>query len=140
MAEDGYQDYPDIKQEIIDAADCVGAAKNELLRAVESLSTAERKQGWATLLSSCKTIASKTVLLLQIVYGAENDRLTRSLQSTSQAITSIKTEEASSDPNAFVPQLSDLATKIAQAAIYVSNKADGTESAVLKEQFTTAGN
>ncbi len=78
VAEQGYGDYPDIKMDILTAAKSVDDAKDQLIVAVNSLSkSSDRKAGWTGLVDACKIIAGKTVLLLQIVYGAEVTRLLR---------------------------------------------------------------
>jgi hypothetical protein len=67
----------------MNASQAVDNAKDELITAVDFLSkSTDRKAGWAQLVDACKIIAGKTVLLLQIVYGAEVTRLFRAADST----------------------------------------------------------
>ncbi len=76
LAADEYGDFPDIEKEIVDAASDVGSAADALEQAIRNLQTSkDRQTGWNKLVDSCKVIAEMTVLLLQIVYGAEVKRV-----------------------------------------------------------------
>jgi hypothetical protein len=76
LADAEYEDFPDIQKEIKDAASDVSRAAQTLHLAVSNLqSTKDRQHAWGRLVDSCKVIAEMTVLLLQIVYGAEVKRI-----------------------------------------------------------------
>lgn len=154
VADDGYGEYPDIKQQIVDAADQVADSKNGLLKAVQFLQTArDRKQGWNALVDACKVIAGKTVLLLQIVYGAEVERLFRAAELAVEAMKKLNAADAAQNPQAFADDASNAATQAKQGifqyslelfkssflmklvAQYLRDKAEATESPILKEQL-----
>ena len=72
LPEDEYEDFPQIEKEIVDAADDVAHAANSLESSIRNLQNSkDRAGGWSRLVEACKVIAEMTVLLLQIVYGAE---------------------------------------------------------------------
>jgi hypothetical protein len=76
LAADEYADFPDIEKEIVDAASDVGRAADSLEQSIRNLQTSKDRQGgWSRLVDACKVIAEMTVLLLQIVYGAEVKRI-----------------------------------------------------------------
>ncbi len=58
------------------AANGVEQAAADLVQSVYRVArSADRKGGWSLLVDSCKIIAGKTILLLQIVYGADIQRV-----------------------------------------------------------------
>lgn len=115
VGEANYTDYPDIKQKIVDAANVVEASKNGLLKAVEYLlSVKDRKLGWASLVEACKVIAGKTVLLLQIVYGAEVERLFRAAEQVAEAMNKLNSKDASKNAQKFADDASNAATQAKQ--------------------------
>jgi hypothetical protein len=60
----------------VDAASDVGRAADSLEQSIRNLqSSKDRQDGWNKLIEACKVIAEMTVLLLQIVYGAEIKRV-----------------------------------------------------------------
>jgi hypothetical protein len=95
LADAEYEDFPDIADEVRRcqcnfsalvlnnsttqikfAASDVGRASSTLTTSVRNLqNTKDRAGAWAKLVDSAKVIAEMTVLLLQIVYGAEVKRI-----------------------------------------------------------------
>jgi hypothetical protein len=123
VADQGYSEYPDIKQDIIDAADAVDVAKDSLIYAVNDLSKlADRKSGWANLVEACKTIAGKTVLLLQIVYGAEVLRIFRAAENAEGSLNKLSVDTVQNNPADFARDVSGAATKANQVGDYVLKK------------------
>ena len=82
IAREDYKEYSDIKAEIELAAGRVNESSIELKTAVNGLFTDEamRQKYWKVLVSSCKNMSAKTIQLLQIVYGAEREKVYRAAQ------------------------------------------------------------
>lgn len=136
LADEEYSDYPDIRKEIIDAADDVNKSSNDLIAAVKFLQTAQdRKSAWDKLVEACKVISGKTILLLQIVYGAELKRIFAAAQATRDRLNALDTKKAHTDPQAFADAAGDVATRANQLAEYLKAKANDEDSPLLKQQL-----
>eukprot|EP00011_Vannellida_sp_DIVA3-517-6-12_P012509 CAMPEP_0114623878 /NCGR_PEP_ID=MMETSP0168-20121206/10479_1 /TAXON_ID=95228 ORGANISM="Vannella sp., Strain DIVA3 517/6/12" /NCGR_SAMPLE_ID=MMETSP0168 /ASSEMBLY_ACC=CAM_ASM_000044 /LENGTH=1229 /DNA_ID=CAMNT_0001835137 /DNA_START=23 /DNA_END=3709 /DNA_ORIENTATION=+ len=129
LAEAEYGEYPDIKAQILEAAAAVGESVALLRAAMHHLNTSPDRAGaWDNLVKACKTMSAKTIQLLQIVYGAERERVFRAAQRALEALRGINPDAAASDPKNFAAQVSEAATKAAQLAAYVKGKAEETQS------------
>src|SRR5690606_12728479 len=94
-----------------------------------------RKQGWAQLVEACKIIAGKTILLLQIVYGAELQRIFTAAEMTIQSVEKLDGERAKDSPDQLAEDASNAASMATQLAEYVKSKAADTDSPLLKQQL-----
>src|SRR5690606_38275648 len=82
--------FDSFRRKILAAAQAVSDAKQKLMDSVQQVkATADRKAGWGKMVDACKVIAGKTVLLLQIVYGAEIERLFRSAEEAVEALEAV---------------------------------------------------
>ena len=76
LASTNYKKYPPISSEIVGAADAVDAATGTLTNAVIALQNSQtRRQGWEGLVDACRIMAGYTIRLLQVVYGADWERI-----------------------------------------------------------------
>ena len=136
LADEEYSDYPDIKKEIIDAAEEVNKSSNDLMASVNFLHRAQdRKAAWDKLVDSCKVISGKTILLLQIVYGAELKRIFAAAQATRDKLNALDTKKSKTDPQAFADAAGDVATRANQLAEYLKHKAADEDSPLVKQQL-----
>ena len=123
LADSDYQEYPDIKKEIEDAAEAVRKSSVDLNSALNSLMTTNDKaSGWALLVESCKVMSSKTIRLLQIVYGAEKERVFRAAQKALDALNQLNPLDARNGKD-FAQKASEAATQANQLAAYVRDRA-----------------
>jgi len=76
LAGSEYAEFEEICKDIHQASDDVNIATDKLEKAVDTLAKGGNlRVGWNTLVDACRVMAGKTILLLQIVYGAELKRL-----------------------------------------------------------------
>jgi len=76
LAENEYIEYPMIKEQILQAAAEAEGASNGLVAAAKHLiGNSNSTDAWDGLGKACRTIAYKTAVLLQIVYGAELEKM-----------------------------------------------------------------
>eukprot|EP01087_Luapelamoeba_hula_P016449 TRINITY_DN505_c0_g1_i1.p1 TRINITY_DN505_c0_g1~~TRINITY_DN505_c0_g1_i1.p1 ORF type:complete len:2168 (-),score=569.75 TRINITY_DN505_c0_g1_i1:84-6587(-) len=136
LAEDDYGDYPDIQEQINGAALGVEQSSANLIKAVQNMRSApDRRAGWNSLVDACKIIAGKTILLLQIVYGAEIQRLFAAAEMARKALNQLDTQEAARKPQEFANAAGEAATRANQLAEYVRAKANDSDNPVLKKQL-----
>lgn len=133
LAAEDYQEYPDIRKEIEDAATCVEVASQDLKRALNALMTTRDKvSGWEGLVQSCKTMSAKTIRLLQIVYGAEREKLFRAAQKALDALNNLDPASARNGKE-FAQRAGEAATQANQLAHYVREKANDAPPQKRKE-------
>ena len=122
LANDEYGDYPEIQQQMLAAVDGVNKSSSGMMAAVNNMkSTPNRQQGWDRLVDACKIIAGKTILLLQIVYGAELKRLFASADLTQDSLKKVNPNNMG-DPNDFAARASDAASNANQLAQQLRDK------------------
>lgn len=80
-------------------------------------------------------MSGKTIKLLQIVYGAELKRLFTVADDLLSNLGALDAAQAETDPQAFADRASELASKAAQLAAYVSARAKDEESPILKAEL-----
>lgn len=137
LANEDYADYPDMKNQILNAADGVEQAGASMIAAVRSVASShDRKTGWSQLVECCKIIAGKTIILLQLVYGAEIYRLFACSDMTLDSLNRMDTKVATEDPQTFANVAGEAATRASQLAEYVKARAADTESPILKATLT----
>src|SRR3990167_6499357 len=125
LADEDYREYPDIKNEIEVAAKSVAQSSNDLKQALQALmSSSDKRTGWDTLVKACKNMSAKTIRLLQIVYGAERERVFRAAQKALDALNGINTNQVNNNPKLFADKIGDAATKAKQLAEYLRGKAE----------------
>jgi hypothetical protein len=88
------------------------------------------------LVDACRIMSGKTIKLLQIVYGAELKRLFTVADDLLSSLGGLDASVAETDPQAFADKASELASKAAQLAAYVSARAKDEESPILKAELT----
>eukprot|EP01089_Gocevia_fonbrunei_P018916 TRINITY_DN6522_c0_g1_i1.p1 TRINITY_DN6522_c0_g1~~TRINITY_DN6522_c0_g1_i1.p1 ORF type:complete len:664 (-),score=230.95 TRINITY_DN6522_c0_g1_i1:734-2608(-) len=124
LANEEYDEYPDIQQQMLVAVEGVRSSANNMIQAVNNMQTTkDRKAGWERLVDACKVIAGKTILLLQIVYGAELKRLFAAADLADDALNKLDANAAGSAPDDFAAKASDAASKANQFAEYLDSKA-----------------
>lgn len=139
LANDEYAEYPDMRTQIVNAADGVEQAAVAMIAAVRAVATShDRKTGWSQLVDCCKIIAGKTIILLQLVYGAELYRLFACSDLISDSLNRMDSKMATTDPQTFANVAGEAATRANQLAEYVKVKAADTESPMLKAVLTEA--
>merc|ERR1712137_227511 len=121
-----YEQYPDIKQEIIDAGKSVQGSSEEIGTALNALLTSpDRRAGWSGLVKAVKNMSSKTIKLLQIVYGAERERIYRIAQEALDSLSLVGLDGIADDQGKqFAKEVMDAANKADTLAAYVRGKAD----------------
>lgn len=140
LAQEEYGDYPDISGQVLAAANDVEKASARMVEAVKTVATwRDRQAGWSQLVESCKIIAGKTIILLQLVYGADLYRLFACSDMTSDALRKVEPKQAQSDPQAFADMVSQAGMQVDQLAVYVRAKAMDSESPVLRATLTEMG-
>jgi hypothetical protein len=139
LAEEEYSDFPDICGQILGAADGVEQAASAMIIAVQAVATAyDRQAGWSQLVECCKIIAGKTIILLQIVYGADLYRLFACSDQTNDTLNRLDTKLAIADPQAFADLAGEAATRANQLGEYVKSKAADTDSPMLQASLAEA--
>jgi hypothetical protein len=135
IAEDEYGDYPDIQNPILAAAKEVRASSAALIQAVNFLKTnSDRNRGWAGLLDACRTISGDTVYILQLVYGAELQKLLLAAQQAQNLAKEVSPNTAAKNPQQFADQVGDLAGHAEGLSNFIGDKAQEEESPLAKEQ------
>jgi len=121
-----YAKYPDIQQEIQEAAQSVLQSTVELNSALNTLMTSpDRRAGWNGLVKAVKNMSSKTIRLLQIVYGAERERIYRIAQEALDALNNVGLQGVANDQGRkFADQVFNAAKNADQLAAYVRGKAE----------------
>ena len=123
LAVEDFSEYPDIRAEIEEAAESVRMSALHLQTALKSLMTTSNKQGgWEALVNSCKNMSAKTIRLLQIVYGAERERVFRAAQKALDALALVD-PSAARNGKVFAERAGAAATQANQLAEYVRGKA-----------------
>jgi hypothetical protein len=136
LAEEDYGDYPAIKSEIIEAADQVSVSSDGLVKATTTLTTSTNRQlAWDGLVESCKVISGKTILLLQIVYGAELKRIFAAAQQTKDAFAKADSKIIANDAQCFADSIGDACTKANQLAEYLRARGKDEESEYLRKEL-----
>jgi hypothetical protein len=139
LAEEEYSDFPDICGQILNAADGVEQAAAAMIVAVQAVATArDRQAGWSQLVECCKIIAGKTIILLQIVYGADLYRLFACSDQTNETLNRLDIKLAVSDPQTFANLAGEAATRANQLSEYVRAKAADTDSPMLQASLAEA--
>eukprot|EP00026_Physarum_polycephalum_P000480 Phypoly_transcript_00481.p1 GENE.Phypoly_transcript_00481~~Phypoly_transcript_00481.p1 ORF type:complete len:849 (-),score=248.25 Phypoly_transcript_00481:2040-4586(-) len=137
IAEDEYGDYPDIQIPILEAAKEVRASSSALVEAVNFLKTnSDRNRGWAGLLDACRTISGDTVYILQLVYGAELQKLLLAAQQAQKLAKEVNANNAANNPQQFADQVSDLAGHAEGLGTFIGDKSHDEESPLAKQQQT----
>ena len=142
LAELDFGMYPDIRQQIEEAAESIRESTTILSHAINDLlSNADRRAGWDSLLKALKNMAAKTVRLLQIVYGAEREKIFRTAQAALDAIDKINgSGGAKTNPRDFAKEVSDAATKANKLADHVSEKSQDCVSPLQRQGLEDAAN
>jgi len=94
-----------------------------------------KQAGWAGLVDACRVMSGKTIKLLQIVYAAELKRLFATADSLLGDMDKLNTEDAKNNPQAFADTASDLASRAAQLAEYLRQRAKDEESPYMRSQL-----
>jgi hypothetical protein len=95
------------------AASALETSSSSLTKSLSQLASSDRADGWQTLSDACKVIAEKTTKLLQIVYGAEVERLISAAEKALESLDEAKLSVAVSakSPQFFANSASNAATK-----------------------------
>ncbi|KAL7717275.1 Axoneme-associated protein mst101 [Entamoeba marina] len=75
LAEEDYEEFPDIEKEIKDSADEVIKGSNDLTAAARNLKNSNLKEGYQQLVDGCRLCGTNCIKVLQIVYGASFKKL-----------------------------------------------------------------
>jgi len=135
IAEEEYGDYPEIQQPILDAAKDVRSSAANLVQAIHFLtSNSDRNKGWAGLLEACRTISGHTVYILQLVYGAELQRLLLSAEHARDLASQISSDTAAKNPQLFADQVSELAGHAEALASFLEERATKEEESPLAKE------
>lgn len=141
LAEMDFGMYPDIRAQIEEAAESIKDSTTILTQAINDLlSLPDRRAGWDCLLKALKNMAAKTVRLLQIVYGAEREKIFRTAQAALDALDKIHGAGARENPRDFAKEVSDAATKANKLADHVMEKSNECASPLQKKSFEDAAN
>jgi len=141
LAEDEYEEFPSIKKQIEDAAAQVRKASDGLSDAVQQIAktTGSKDKGWDNLVEACQIISGQTILLLQIVYGAQLQKIFLAGDRALEAMKNLDPDRANSDDaQAFVDECSDSAQQAAQYAQYLREKAEDTDAPLQKKKLEDA--
>eukprot|EP01094_Clydonella_sp_ATCC50884_P019220 TRINITY_DN3707_c0_g1_i1.p1 TRINITY_DN3707_c0_g1~~TRINITY_DN3707_c0_g1_i1.p1 ORF type:complete len:1573 (-),score=763.32 TRINITY_DN3707_c0_g1_i1:256-4872(-) len=136
-----YGAYPDIKARVVAAAENVSTANAELKSALAALVSGGTglEEGWSGLVKAIKEISGETIKLLQIVYGAEKEKIFRAAEEALDALAKVNPDEAATVPKDFVAAVNAAATKAAQLGAMLQGKAQDTDSPVQKQQLIEMG-
>jgi hypothetical protein len=136
LADTEYGEYPNIKQKIVTGAVQVEGAERQLQTSLQGLmATSNRAEGWAGLVHAVKDMSGETIKLLQIVYGADKERLYEAAERAKAALATVHAADAKSTPKDFAAAVSDSATRAKQLAEYMRGKAQETEAPLQREQL-----
>lgn len=140
LAESDYADFANIQREINDACQAVEQSTTSLLGAIGNESE-ELHARWQRLADSCKVIANKTIVLLQIVYGAETRKILEAADRARESCNRLRhaVRDASLDPKNFADAATRAGTDTNALAAYVREKAEG-ENPFRKSQMERAAN
>jgi len=141
LAEEEYEDYPSLKQEILDACNQLEEATKRLSVAIKQLSEASQntlESSWTMLGDSVKVIAGKTIRLLEIVYNCEVRRLLDATQALIDMANAIDTTKTPTDAVGMSEDASALATKADEVGEYLRDAAKSNQSELISDQLNKA--
>lgn len=136
LAGKNYKDFPEIGNDIVNAANSVDEATHIMTRGIQELSTCkDRVTGWNGLLDACRIMSGKTILLLQIIYGADVHRLLQASDRLKDKIRDVKTADLNSTPVTFRDTGKEAATFTNQFASYLQQQVTNMESPLAKQKL-----
>jgi len=136
LAGSNYKNFPPIAKEINEASDAVDVATGTMASAIEVLvSAADRKMGWNRLVDACRVMSGKTIRLLQIVYGADLERLMIVSDDLLDMLNRVDTGDLKTNPKKFMQEAQAAANQTNQMAQYLNQRAQETESPLAKAQM-----
>ena len=136
LAETEYREYENIKHKIIAGAVNVDRAEAQLQSSLQELmATPDRAKGWTGLVHAVKEMSGETIRLLQIVYGADKERMYEAAERAKAALANVHGGDARTAPRDFAGAVSESATKAKQLAEYLRGKAQETEAPLQREQL-----
>jgi len=139
LAKTNYADFPEIAKEIVDASNFVDFSVNNLSLAVQTLQeTKDKKQGWNSLIDSCRTMAGSTIRLLLIVYGADLKRLRTCVSLLSNDLKSVSSLchlplHTKEQQTLFAGNVRDFAQKLNKFSGFLGMQANEQQNPVLIE-------
>lgn len=134
LADAEYEDFPEIQEEIKFAASDVGRSAQTLSLAVRNLQgTKDRQNAWTRLVDSCKVIAEMTVLLLQIVYGAEVKKIVALQKKANLAVLAVDVFDVEENKKRFAEMASAAASAAVELADSLRGRANETPLPMKKD-------
>ncbi|BFU23467.1 hypothetical protein EHI8A_084870 [Entamoeba histolytica HM-1:IMSS-B] len=125
LAEEDYEEYPDIQKEILDAAEEVFTGSSDLTQAANNLKTSNLKEGYQQLVDGCRICGTNCIKLLQIVYGATFKKLAAEQEKMRELAEQMDTKLVDEDPQRFADIAGDLCSAGLQIAEDMRTQADG---------------
>jgi len=141
VANDEYQEYPEIQKDIMDNADIVNEKSEALRTATETLTkTNDRASGYKLVMDAAKGIAGSCINVLQIVYGAYYRRAQALCNNTSAVVEDADpcSKRNLEDPQAFADTVGDACTRASETSGRLRELADNEDSPLAKQQLTAA--
>lgn len=137
LAAKNYKKFPPIADKIVNAAVAVDGATQVLAQAISSLQTAaNRRAGWEGLTDACRVMAGRTIELLQIVYGADYERIILAASLAQDEIDKIHPADLKNNDKAVADQSGVAATAAAQLAQYIKQRAGEAEDPLAKNELS----
>jgi len=145
LANDEYEEFPEIKDDILDSAKLVTSSCITLRRAsimLNQVSTGDRAPSYKNVMTSCSAIAAACVHVLDVVYGSFYRRAQIISEDTCVLMRqkSDATLKASLDEQAYADTVSDLCSKANEVARNLGILGENERDPVAAAQLTDLSN
>jgi len=141
VANDEYQEYPEIQKDIMDNADIVMVKAEALRKAADQLvNTEDRATGYQIVMDAAKGIAGSCITVLIIVYGAFFRRAQALFQNSTNILEDADpcSKKNIDDPQHFADQVGEACTRADETAGRLRELADNEDSPLAKQQLNEA--
>eukprot|EP01132_Coremiostelium_polycephalum_P002349 gene2349-2897_t len=121
LANEEYNDFPHIQNEIISASQKMEITKNQAFSAIRGFNLiVDRKEAWNTISDSCRSIANETMNILELVYDADIKRLITLSDLTLNQLKELELnyDSLETDPKRFADLVSDNVSRILKVASF----------------------
>jgi len=136
LAEEDYEEYPDIKSEIIESADEVDVASKNLVKVSQEIPKSKDLSASYQHMTDCiRDVGVNCIRMLQIVFGASFKKILQMQKALNESMKNTDVSMLEQDPDKMAESISAITDMSAQLAEEIREVAKSEENIFVKQEL-----